>query len=177
MKKMLLILILIFLNGCLVLSTTPLDNLPFERVEYASQFNGTYKNLGVTNDDAKRHLSYLIWPNEKLDHSSILTIKVEASSNNTLVVKANGVDKIIKEETFVEGKDFKINNEGRILLTKETRMGDGGLAGAYTMFQELGLDQAGHGKLHQTVNAAGLVFLVLPIAMHDDQEVRFERIE
>jgi len=180
MKNNLFILLFIILSGCFF-KTPPPGNLPFKQVKDISVFDGTYKNLGLTNDDAKRYLSGLIWPKDKLDHASILTIEVKSNPDKTLIIKAHGVDKVIKEEILVEGRDFKLNKEGKILLTDEAHFvgaepGEA-MVGGYTIFQELGLDQAGHGKLHEKFSTAGLVFMVLPVAMHVGLEVRFERIE
>ncbi len=98
----------------------------------------------------------------------------------TIVVKALKANDVLKEATFVEGKDFELSS-GRIRLMHRTGFsgatGGNPYLGPYYESTELGLDQHGHGKYREVGAAAGLAFLIVPLVGSVRDDVRFVRIE
>ena len=168
----------LLLQGCI--STGPPGNAHFADINNVEQLAGVYRNLGEQRKDAPPvYLSAQIWP-ERKDHSAITTIEVEALDSKTLLVKAHGKDGVVKEETFVAGKDFEIR-DGRVRLKEAV-----GFAGlietqAHAMGptyerDEIGVDRRGHGKLSKRTGFVGL-FMMVPVAFGVREDVRFRRVD
>ena len=157
-------------------------NEEFGHVKKLSELNGTYRNLGKVAPSSIRtfYLSFIIWPDdEKLDHKSIDTVEVHTIDDNTLALKAYQEGVLVKEDEFVAGKDFEYS-EGRIKLGPIGEL-TGNEPGAVVLGGsiesiELGIDRAGHGKGRESVFAAGLFGLVIPIVAGTAEEVSFEKI-
>lgn len=80
----------------------------------------------------------------------------------------------------MEGQDFKIQ-DGVIALSSETgiagfKTGEP-LLGFYGGSSKFGLDTEGHGKFQSSGAAAGLAFMVFPVAVSYARDVRFRRIQ
>jgi hypothetical protein len=55
------------------------------------------------------YLSTVIWPKSAgIDHAAVVAIEGKVSGNNVLSVRALRKDRVEKEDTFVEGKDFAL---------------------------------------------------------------------
>jgi len=159
----------------------PTGSPAFGHVEAIGDLEGVYKNSGEGGAGSQPvYLSALIWPNAAdIDHAAVSAIEVKVSGNHTLCVRALGKAGIEKEDTFVEGKDFVLN-AGRIRLKQVVgiagfKVGEP-LVGPYYESVEIGLDERGHGKYRQRFSAAGLAFVVIPIAIGGSDEVRFVKI-
>ncbi len=76
-------------------------------------------------------------------------IEVRTINDTTLVVKAHGKEGVLREDTFIEDKDFEIN-AGIIRLKRKSGIagfkGGDPMVGPYYEKAEIGIDQQGHGK-------------------------------
>lgn len=176
-----IISIIMFLGACV--STAPSDNAPFDVITNIAQLEGVYKNQGDGGPDenVSVYLSRVFWPDDgSPDHRSIDKIKVEKQSQDTLVVNAFNGDIAVKTATFIEGREFSIE-DGVIVLSDEAGIAglkaDEPLLGVYAGSRKLGLDEKGHGKFHSHEAAAGLAYMVFPVAAGLSRDVRFYRID
>lgn len=182
--KIVLVLISFSLAGCL--SSGPINNADFGRIQKIEQLEGVYKNSGerglYSNSQPPYYflLSRFIWPGEgSLAHEMIDKVEVRKAGDNMLIVKAIGEGVVYKESIFIEGKDF-ILSHGRIRLSRTFGMmgfqkGDV-ILGPYYDAMELGVDSHGDGKFRHTFRTAGFL-IILPIAMGGDEDVRFMRVQ
>jgi hypothetical protein len=173
--------VVILLGGCFI--SRPPNNSAFGSIETTRDLEGVYQNIGEGKPENRPiYLSTLIWPKDKeINHNKIETIEVRVVSDNTIIIRALGRPDvgIIKEEKFIEGKDFEIHF-GRIRLRQSvgfsgSKLGDPIVGPTYEDV-ELGLDIEGQGKYKDNYSVVGLVYLVLPVAMSESNEVRFVRI-
>jgi hypothetical protein len=161
------------LSGC-AFHSEPETNQDFHQVSQLSELGGIYKNAG----DPSGYLSKIIGISPEANHGDIELIEV-SSTENSLVVKAvrNGCS--IHEKHYILDRDFKIS-DGKIVLRKEAHLLSRGtgdvLVGPSYEQVTLGLDAGKHGKMRESVHAAGLVFLVWPVAFTSTDDVRFERV-
>ncbi|MDZ4185858.1 MAG: hypothetical protein U1D97_12895 [Desulfuromonadales bacterium] len=178
-KKWFLVLC-ILVSGCSYHSAPP-DNVDFLSVESLSELEGVYRNLGERDSDSQPvYLSSLIWKSTDIAHSAVTAVEVTVRDADTLVVKALPDGSIEKEETFVRGRDFRIQ-QGRIQLIKRWALlnygADDVLVGPRYEISELGLDAKRDGKFSSRGAGAGLIFLLFPFAFHGSEEVRFIRLD
>lgn|GEM_PF-1281281 len=186
--KTFLALFIVLLVGCgCVFHAGPENNAEFYQISQLSELEGVYKNEG----NPSGFLSQKIWPDItkvfpdikevktfETGHEDIEFIEV-ITRNNSLVVKAirNGCS--IYEETFILGRDFKISN-GKIVIHKETHLLSRGpgdvLAGPSYEDITIGIDVGKHGKSRSRSYAAGLIFMIMPVAGSDTIDIRYERV-
>lgn len=162
--------------GCI--SSAPVNNTDFGRIEKIEQLEGVYKNSGEA--PTPFFLSRIIWPNEKeLIHALIDTVEVRKVGSKTLMIRAIGEGVVKIESTFIKGIDFEIE-DGRIRLNQHIgvfgfQKGDPFL-GPYYESSVLGLDTTGQGKFRHRIGMIGLL-VIFPIAMGGDEEIRFVKIK
>lgn len=179
-KKYLWVLVFcLHVSGCSYHSAPP-DNVDFLPVENLIEFEGVYLNLGEGGSQGKPvYLSSLIWNSRDLDHSTFTAVEVQVADTDTLAVRALRDDQIVKEETFVREKDFRIH-QGKIQLHRRWALfnygGDDVLVGPRYEIYELGLDENRDVKYRSRSAGAGLIFLLFPVAISDTHEVRFLRL-
>lgn len=107
-------------------------------------------------------------------------IEVRAIDERTLVVKALAKNAVIREDSFVEGKDFSLSS-GRIKLKRQVHLslaypsGNPFIGPAYEE-EELGLDEKGQGKYRQKAGFAGTAFLIIPVVGSGTDDTRFVKI-
>ena len=185
-RKILMLLTFSFslsiLSGCV--SYTPPNNVDFASVKDISEFNGVYRNRGRSKREPQEedklnirvvYLSSLFWHTlDKKENASIQSIEIENLNNQALVVKAIGKNGVEKEGFFVKGRDFELSS-GKIHLAQNLGIPYPIVGLGYKSFY-LGLDLRRDGKYKESTTVAGLVFLVLPIAITGTEEIRFERI-
>ena len=129
------------LTGCF--ASRPSGNVGFGTAHALQELSGTYQNLGESKEPG-HYLSEIIWPGDPHARpTSIRTISVRVIGDTALLVRALGDSGVVKEGTFVSGKDFEFTR-GRLRL--RTQVGNslktpeaGGLF-VYRTTQELGLD-------------------------------------
>lgn len=173
------VMLFMFLNGC-AFHSEPKDNQEFYQISQISELAGVYKNKG----DPSGYLSEIIFgytnlnTSPEVSHADIEFIEV-LSTTNSLHVKAIKNGCTIYEKPYILGRDFNISG-GKITLSKDAFLLSRGagdvLAGPSYEKITLGLDTGGHGKYRKSDYAAGLVFLLLPIAFSATDDSRFERV-
>jgi len=166
---------MVYLSGC-VLSSAPDDNAEFYKISRLSELAGVYQNKG----NPSGYLSQKIWPDiseifpdmEEIKtfdtgHEAIELIEV-IPKDDSLVVKAirNGCS--VYEKSYVLGRDFDISR-GKVVIHREAHLlsrGSGDvLAGPSYEDVTLGIDTGKQGKSRSKSYAAGLVFMVMPVAI------------
>ena len=182
MRVKILCLITVLIVTACVTKRGPINNSDFESTLTLTNLQGTYRNKGDTGSTGYNiYLSKIIWPSDdELNHERVDLIKIKPINDSTLVATALGEGITLKEGQFLLGKDFSFKN-GRITINRE-----GGVAGfktgepilgLYHGAITLGLDKEGQGKFRSSSGAVGMAYLVVPLAMKAQQDVRFERIE
>jgi hypothetical protein len=182
MIKYSLFLTLLFISCVFLDISRPRKELNFTQITSLDQIIGVYKNQG----DPKGYFSESIWGSDyllgdhgkKIYHDEIDFIKV-SSKNKIVLVNAIKANCIIYSRIYVYDQDFKIIN-GKILLKKEihplTRGNDDAVVGPSYELTEIGLDTEGEVKYSRKVYGAGLVYLIIPIALREDVIIKFIKI-
>ena len=163
------------LTACI--STGPTNNKEFASIGKISDLNGTYLNKGDDGSEGKyeHYLSNILWPNDKsIDHTLIDTIVVSSVSDTQLSVKGLHDNSIVKEQIFIDGKDFKIQS-GRIHLSNNFDGAFNLVMGISNRTIDLGIDASGHGKLRREENAVGMA--LIPFVINEKKDVRFLKVE
>lgn len=174
------IMMLAAVAGCV--QTSP-NNSDFEGIRSLYDLQGIYQNRGERSDAGTPYpifLSAILWPKEELNHVEVETIEVKALSADSIVVRAISKRGVEREGTFFEGQQLKVA-DGRIRLKQEiriagTRPGEPLVGPAYEHL-ELGIDRRGQGKYRKEDAAVGLVYLFLPFAFAEREDLRFLRVE
>lgn len=165
------------LCGCV--STKPSNDLGFTNATSLAAFDGCYENRGETGKGAgPRFLSGTIWPKVELPHKDIDAVQVSVIGSNTVRVTAFSAHQAVRQDTFVEGKDFSFR-AGQITISHAfgsaaTEAGNP-FIGAGVGTTTLGVDAAGNGRSVDSATFAGTAFLVIPIAGSVNDTVRFNR--
>ena len=157
-------------SGCM--HQGPVQNQNFREVQYLTELEGVYVNKG----DPKGFLSQEIWPKVgNFSHEAIQYIEVN-SANDTLIVKAIKSDCVVYERSYVLGRDFSLV-DGAISIRSKSHAfsrGPGDLVlGPSFQSTTLGVDPSGNGKSRDSFAMAGLVLMILPIALSDTREVKY----
>jgi len=167
-------------QGCV--TSGPPANVGFKQASELEEFEGVYRNAGEVKEGyPKTYLSALIWPDSNgVPHETVSRVEVRGAEKNALNVRAWMDTVLIREQTFARGKDFDVK-EGRLLIRHHVGAHANNKSGdPFLGFEghtvELGLDRRGEGKSRETTQFAGLVYLVMPIAMSEAREARFVRI-
>lgn len=171
------------LAGSCSYSAAPADDVEFADLHDLRQLDGGYRNRGVSAPDAANpvFLSTVVFPSAAaLDHEAIDIIDVRARDASTLVVKAiDARGNTVATAEYVEGQDFALRN-GRVRLRREGALlgaaPDDPLVGPRKETVEIGLDLRRAGKYRRSFSGAGLVYLLVPVAIRDTEDVRFERV-
>jgi len=177
----------VFLIAGCVIHTEPENNLDFQETSQLAELEGVYKNKGVPSG----FLSQKIWPDitkvipdiknvMTLDtgHEDIEFIEV-ISTSNSLLVKAISNGCSIYKQTYILGEDFEIT-DGKIVIHRESHLlsrGSGDvLFGPSYEDISIGIDAGKHGKSRSTGYSAGLVFMIIPVAISESYDIRYERV-
>jgi hypothetical protein len=171
--KIVIVLIILLITGC-AFHSEPEGNLEFHQISQLAELAGTYKNKG----NPSGYLSWILWKEVISGHEDIEFIEV-VPKNNSLIVRAIRKGCSIYDRTYILGRDFKISY-GKIIIHREahllTRGFDDVLLGPSYQDITLGLDAGRNGKSRSSRYAAGLVFMMFPIAFSDTSDIRYERI-
>lgn len=179
-------MIAFLLAGC-SLHSAPENNLDFEQILQLSELEGVYSNKG----NPSGFLSQKIWPDIKevfpeirnvetfdTGHDKIELIEVLAGENS-LTVKAIRNGCAIYEKSYIPGRDFTISH-GKLVIHRESHLlsrgSDDVLLGPSYEEVTIGIDTGKQGKSRSKGYAAGLVFMVIPVAVSDMTDIRYERV-
>jgi hypothetical protein len=181
MKNNILLIIVIFLfTSC---STRgPINNVGFDSSISLYDLRGSYRNIGDSGGGyVAYYLSEIIWPEDKsLNHKLIETVNVETIDNSTLIIKAFSPNGMLKESTFKQGKDFKYK-KGKLIFSRESGAFNNDIGetmlGFYIVNTTFGLDKNGNGKVRYNLKGVGTVYLILPVALRENEDIRFERLK
>ena len=149
------------MTGCVVNSRPP-NSSDFGYISSLNQLEGVYRNIGEVGPERNLpfYLSYIVIRDfSSVDHPSIKTIEIRVIGKGIISVKAHGEEKVVKEEIYEEGKDFKIAS-GRIRIKRDIGFTSEGPAGPYYEVEELGLDVLGHGKYSSASGWVGLLYAI-----------------
>lgn len=155
---------------------------PYQNVTSVEAFVGDYENIGQPHvQSAPAYLSALIFRGEHLNHSQkIQTIQVRSQGNGRLLVRGLGTSgEEVKSGTFLEGKDFWLNN-GVVAISSSTSAGTAmpllPAASARYDHVTLGLDRDGNAQ-QVTETMIGGVLVVIPFGGSDSSGKHFRRIK
>jgi hypothetical protein len=177
----LIILLPLCILSASCLSTAPKNDAEFAVIKNISALAGIYRNKGEVGDKTPPiYLSTILWPGKKLDHRAIETIRVKVASEKSLLVSAVSGGQIVREDEFVEGKDFRLIS-GQIQLVNAIKTSwaypsGNPFIGILYDNSVLGLDEHGDGRLRSTGAMAGTAFLVIPVVIGSSENARFSRI-
>ncbi|PIP02844.1 MAG: hypothetical protein COW18_01070 [Zetaproteobacteria bacterium CG12_big_fil_rev_8_21_14_0_65_54_13] len=183
MKKVILFACTGLLLAACVHSAAPADNQPFRAVSTMQTFSGSYENRGEGEAASRAvYLSSLLWGGVDVAgvaHKDIERIQV-AVDGTQVSVSALSHGCVVYAKSYTEGADFKLSN-GEISLKRDANLltrGPGDvLVGPSYESVTLGLDARGDGKYRSQDAGAGLVFLMIPVAMADRSDIRFKRVD
>lgn len=168
------------IQGC-VLTTAPDQNVGYANLTKLDAVVGCYQNIGERPSDlTDKYLSQIFWPSEDTNHEKIQHIEVSLSSKQSVFARAISDSKVIIESEFIDGQHFEFKS-GKITITNKLF---GSLAypsgnpfiGAAHSSVTLGIDKVGNGKLTETGTFAGTAFIIIPVAGHVSESVRFVRV-
>lgn len=115
----------------------------------------------------------------KIKHEDITSINV-STTGNTVVVKAIKSGCSLYEKTYLAGEDFTVS-EGKLTIRRKldllTRGSDDPLLGPTYEEVTLGIDQDKQGKSKNAGYAAGLVFMLIPVAVSETTEIVYKRLD
>ncbi|MCB0284777.1 MAG: hypothetical protein H6627_14810 [Calditrichae bacterium] len=151
----------------------------YVNVKKASSFNGLYLNRG----EPRGLLSEILWGkalnDRKIFHETIQYLDITIFGN-MLIARGVTDSCIIYQEKYIYGKDFSLNDGNIILDTRFSLLSRGGddvFVGPSYQKLTLCLDTDGNGIYKNQSYGVGLVFLIIPVAFSDSQEIRFKRIK
>jgi len=164
--------------GCM-LSSSPKGDTGFADVEKIESLTGCFRNTGE-GEEGKRYLSAAIWPGDATPHKQVTAIRVDFEKPSSLRVTAIGTGGKIKEQLFVEGKDFhlasgKIKTKSDPIFSFAYPAGNVFIGVGYET-QVLGVDERGNARLQEAGGLAGTAFLIIPIAGYGRDAFIFPRI-
>lgn len=184
-QQIFLAFFIILVSGC-VSHSGPEANAGFYQISQLSELEGVYKNKGSPSG----FLSQKIWPDISKIFPGIKVMTIDTghediefieviTKDNLLDAKAirNGCS--VYKRTYVLGRDFEFS-DGKVVLHREAHLlsrGSGDvLAGPSYEDITIGIDTGKHGKSRSTAYAAGLIFMVLPVAISETKDIRYERV-
>ena len=168
-----------FLSGC-SFNGIDADN-PFAASSSLQALAGVYQNKAQTDHPQAPalRLSTIIWREPGLAHEDVEKVEVVVVDGQTLQVSAIGPQGVVRTDRFIKGKHFNFR-DGQLELKRES--GLLGFTSGEVMLGigsgklTLGVDTKGQGKVRNEGVAAGLAFLLFPMAMQTSQDYRFLKI-
>ncbi len=174
---------LLFLSLAYVLSScvsfhTPESDSNFAEVKTLEEFSGTYRNLGQGGaDTTTNYLSNLIWPQaETSEHEAIQTVSIQLASKNEIRMQAIAAGKMVQKQILTEGEDY-VFADGKITLLRPSSDATSKMTMQSHTKTVIGLDAVGYEKYRRIGAAAGAMLLAFPVAIVDNNHVRYERVE
>lgn len=178
-RGILSVIVCLIVSGCASYSDP--KGSDFRPIKNISETEGVYRNSTISG-----YLSSVIWGGDVLNktplagHHAIDLIEVAPTpSSVTVNAIANGC--VVYTQSYTVGRDIKISN-GRIIVRRKLEhllsRGSGDVL-VGPSFEEiaLGLDEDNQGMYRSSTFAAGLVFLMLPVAFSETkEEMHFARV-
>ena len=148
-----------------------------------SALSGVYRNKSEANSNAlpPRYLSAFLWRGEtSLSNEAVDAVQVAVKNDSLIEAQALGKEgQVMAFTRFERGTHFEFkagqlqvkpsvnaagfkSGEPMVGVTKESII--------------LGLDAQGHAKVRQVSSATGMAFLILPIHVSDEANMRFVRM-
>ena len=160
------------------------DSTPYAQTQSLSELAGLYKNRAEPIDPnvAPRYLSAILWADENPNiHAEVQTVKVSLLNKDTLEVVAQSASgSEIKATSFVRGQHFELRN-GQLEILSKTRVAGSQsgepMIGITTQNTVLGLDTQGNGKVQEKISATGMAFMVMPIHLYNEANLRFVKLK
>ncbi len=179
-----IIALFLLLSGC-VYNTAPENNADFKETVSIQDLVGVYQNAGNTSKDSHiTYLSSILWSNssfptnnKNFSHKDIQYIQVEAIENG-VNISAIANKCVLFKNQYIKGDKFDIS-DGKLIIKRDvnllTRGAGDVLVGPSYESVRLGVDTHGDGKYRSYSVAAGLVFLMVPVAASETLDIRFKK--
>jgi hypothetical protein len=159
------------------------DTGQFSKAQSLTELAGTYKNLAEKTkpQDKEAYLSAILWPEDSaINPADIDTIKVSVLNEDTVeVVAQSSSGSQLKAASFVRGKHFQLRNGQLEILSRSQVAGfQAGepMVGVASEKIVIGLDSQGNGKVRQNMSATGMAFLIIPMHVSEETNLRFVKI-
>ncbi|MEE4145522.1 MAG: hypothetical protein V2I26_12025 [Halieaceae bacterium] len=178
-----LILVSALLGSC-VFYSGPEEEVQLTRLASLGDMAGVYDNEG----DPEGYLSWYFFgydpignsaENAQIEHDAIERIQLSRIDNG-LDVKALGQDCLLAERQLLEGEELELD-DGHVVIDQEAYLltrGAGDVAlGPSTSKTILSIDVNGNLIWRRQDYAAGLLFVIFPMALSDRSEKRFQRLD
>jgi len=179
----LIIMFLTSLGGC-VFHSGPQDKVKLTRLNGIGDLVGVYENRGDPSGYLSRFLFGYATPVDdveraQIEHEKIAKIQI-LSIEQGIDVKAIAHDCILAQRLLLEGNELAFN-DGKVVIDQEayllTRGAGDVVLGPSTSKTVLGIDTEGNLIWRRQDYAAGLLFVIFPMALSDISEIRFKRLE
>jgi hypothetical protein len=117
---------------------------------------------------------------EPINPADIDTIKVSVLNEDKVeVVAQSSSGSQLKAASFVRGKHFQLRNGQLEILSRSQVAGfQAGepMVGVASEKIVVGLDSQGNGKVRQNMSATGMAFLIIPMHVSEETNLRFVKI-
>jgi len=169
------------LIGCA--TTQSGDASGFAQNTEISALSGVYRNKAEANPTAlpPRYLSAFLWRGDKsLSHEAVDAVLVAVKNDALVEAQALGKEgQVMATTRFERGSHFEFKSG--LLQVKPSVQAAGFKSGEPMLGVAkesiiMGLDAQGHAKLRQVSSATGMAFLMLPVHVSDEANMRFVRI-
>ena len=159
------------------------DTGQFAKARSLTELAGTYQNRAENDNPEVKdaYLSTILWPEDKANNpADIDTIKVSVLNEDTVeLVAQSSSGSQLKAALFVRGKHFQLRNGQLEILSKSSvsgfKAGDP-MVGVGSEKTVVGLDPQGNGKVRQNMSATGMAFLIIPMHVSEETNLRFIKI-
>jgi hypothetical protein len=170
------------LQACV--SSQGLDARPFLKVPKFGDLSGIYQNQSDMSDPKVPaiQLSAIWWPDmTKPEHAQIQSIQLSVLNERSLKVMAwSGDGQLVNSAVLNLGQHFEFH-DGQLKASSKSQaagLSSGEpLVGLAKTSMVMGLDEAGHARVRQTLSATGMGFGIIPMHISGETEFRFLRVQ
>lgn len=167
------------LGACRSISLPP-DDRPFATESPLASLSGCFGEEGqAAAGERVPMLSAWLWPGEPFD-DAIAFVAFEPVEGSALDVRAWSTGRVVRTRRLLtaEARTGPFRIRGGTWFPPFTGPGDepAPLVGVYGERVELGLDTRGDLEIRRKDWVFGLVYLLVPVLMTDEQQVRFPRV-
>ena len=178
----LIIMVFSALGGC-VFHSGPQEKVQLTRLTGIGDLVGVYENRGDPSGYLSRFLFGYATPDDdvesaQIEHEKIAKIQI-LRIDKGIDVKAIAHDCILARRLLLEGDELTFK-DGKVVIDQEayllTRGAGDVVLGPSTSKTVLGIDTEGNLIWRRQDYAAGLLFVIFPMALSDLSEIRFKRL-